>query len=85
MDELSEHYFVAVGELLGQAFVGGLRVELRLADGTRVTGIPNLGRETSADELDETGHPQRIQVDGETVALAAVRSATLLHPGHGPA
>jgi len=80
MDDLSSHFYVTVGQLLDQAAVGRLRVRVELADGEVAEGVPLTEGGVSDDELDDTGYPSHVQIDGKVVSLEGVVSALVFHP-----
>ena len=80
MDDLTSHFYVTVGQLLDQAALGQLRVRLELADGDAAEGVPFGSGDGEAAELDDTGYPRRVRVDGQVVPLERVRHATIFHP-----
>jgi hypothetical protein len=80
MDDLSSHFYVTVGQLLDQAAVGRLRVRVELADGGVADGVPMAEGRTPDDELDDTGYPSHVQIDGKVVSLRSVVTAVVFHP-----
>ena len=83
MDDLSGHFYFTVGQLLDHAAVGGLRVRLELSDGAVAEGVPSATRDFEEGELDDTGYPRRVSIDGQVVALDRVRHAMIFHPIRG--
>ena len=83
MDDLSSHFYFAVGQLLDHASLGGLRVRLELSDGRVAEGVPGESGGGDERELDDTGYPRRVRVDGHVVALDRVRHASIFHPDVG--
>jgi hypothetical protein len=81
VDDLIHHFYSTVGQLLDHAALGGLRVELELAGGRTVAGVPARTDALPDDELDDTGYPRHFLLDGAIVALASVQRAAVMIPG----
>jgi hypothetical protein len=80
MDDLSSHFYTTVGQVLDQAALGGLHVRLELSDGSVVEGVPSGSRPFTDAELDDTGYPRHVRVDGQVIVLEWVREAAIIHP-----
>jgi hypothetical protein len=80
-ENLSDHYFVMVGEVCEAARLARLAVRIKTRDGRSVLGIPEpmpaLAQEY---ELDDTGFQNRILVDGIPLQLSEVVEVRLLAP-----
>ncbi len=73
MDDLSAHFYVTIGQSLDQAAVGRLRVRLELADaGVVEGGAVWIGRHREP-ELDDSGYPRAMPVEGRVVAWPDTR------------
>jgi hypothetical protein len=61
--------------------VASLVVELLLASGRRVAGVPSGLRVDLGDtQLDETGYGEELLIDGAAVRLGEVAACTILGP-----
>jgi len=85
MEDLRNHFFLTVGQLLDQAAIGRLRVTLELHDGDVADGVPAAAGDADGGELDDTGYPRRVKVGGRLVVLDSVRRATIVGPDADPA
>jgi hypothetical protein len=83
----TEHYCVVIGQMLDNAFIGGLRVRLTMRNGAIVEGIPTrpVTAAPGAEELDDTGYVRHFSIAGIGVELAEVRQAAVLHPARAAA
>ena len=82
MDERAAQFFVSVGRMCADAAIARLSVTVRVADGGEIIGVPHAPPPTEGvKELDETGLPDEIAVDGVVVALSDIVEASLIHPG----
>ena len=73
MDDLSAHFYVTIGQPLDQAAVGRLRVRLELADAGVVEGVPFGSGGIEGPELDDSGYPRAMLVEGRVVAWPDTR------------
>jgi hypothetical protein len=83
----TDHYCVVIGQMLDNAFIGGLRVRLTMRNGAVVEGIPTrpVTAAPGTEELDDTGYARHFSIAGVRVDLAEVRQAAVLHPARAEA
>lgn len=75
------HYITTVGDACSSAAAGGLAVDILLADGNRIAGVPApRAARGPHDELHETGYARILTVDKTIVRLDQIVACTLLAP-----
>jgi hypothetical protein len=80
-ENLSDHYFVMVGEVCEAARLARLPVRIKTRDGRSVLGIPEpMSAYAGEFELDDTGFQNRILVDGIPLQLSEVVEVRLPAP-----
>jgi hypothetical protein len=81
VDERTAQFFVTVGRLCADACIADLSVQLHMASGDVLTGVPRPPpRADGHEEVDDTGYADELEIDGVQIALSDVVGATLNHP-----
>ncbi len=82
MDERQAQFLISVGRLCAEAHLARLHVELELAGGRFLSGVPAPPPPADGPGgLDDTGYADAVAVDGTVVAMSDVLAIRLRRPG----
>jgi hypothetical protein len=81
VDDRQAQFLIAAAALCADAHIGRLEVEVLLADGGRLSGVPDPPRDTRGpDEFDHTGQEDEVGLDGVRVPLSQLVEIRLRRP-----
>ena len=85
MDEVRQ-FWISVGDALESASLAHSTVRVCLSDGRTVEGVPDRSPAgvPCEDQLDETGMPRTVGVDGSPFELLDVTEIVLVRPLQAP-
>jgi hypothetical protein len=81
MDERQSQFLIALGDLFADAHLAQLVVQVRLADGDELTGVPTPPPPAHGERaVDDTGFADAVVVGDVRVPLSALVEARIFRP-----
>ena len=78
MDDHRAQFITLLGDACAAAATARIEVEIGLADGSHVRGVPRpIPTTDSREEVDDTGYAQRLFIGDESVAMTDIHSFTV--------